>query len=68
MNISHVPTSGPSAKTCLVDIHSETFDLERYAAAYAQFDAQMTAQLQGLETQFRQYWTPQAKKDYLGRR
>ena len=69
MNIGHTPTTGFSAESCLADRQSEAHDLERYAVAYARFDALMTAQLQELEFRFRDFWTPQAKKmAILGRR
>ena len=65
MNIGHTPTTGSSVESCLADRQSEAHDLERYAAAYARFDALMTAQLQELEFRFRGFWTPQAKKASL---
>ncbi len=69
MNIGPIPTTGSSAETCLIDRRSEAFHLERYAVAYTQFDAQMTAQLRELELDYRDFWTPQAKKkELLGRR
>ncbi len=69
MNIGHTPSTGNSSEaTCLVDQQS-ALHIERYALAYARFDALMTAQLQELEFRFRDFWTPQAKKrELLGRR
>ena len=67
MNNDHTPKYGSSPETCLID--KQAHDLERYAAAYARFDALMTAQLLELEFRFRDFWSPQAKKrELLGRR
>ena len=64
--IGHTSTNG---SFCLNDQQSEVIDQERYNAAYARFDALMTAQLQELELRFRPFWTPQAKKrEVFGRR
>ncbi|MFN0017622.1 MAG: hypothetical protein ACKVP0_05130 [Pirellulaceae bacterium] len=69
MNIGHTPKTGSSPETCLLDKHSEAHALERYALAYARFDALMTAQLLELEFRFRDFWSPQTKKrELLGRR
>ena len=64
----HTPTSRTSPEASLIVPQFEAYDLERYAAAYAQFDAEMTAQFQELEFRFSQYLTPQAKRENLGRR
>ena len=69
MKSNQEPKSGPSAEIILVVRGQEpTNELERFAAAYIRFDALMTAQLQELEFRFRQYLTPGAKKEKLGRR
>ena len=68
MKITHQPASRSSVDPCLMAPHDESFHLDRDGAAYAQFDAEITAQLQELELRFSQYLTPQAKRENLGRR
>ena len=69
MNIGQKPTTGSFAESSQADRQSEVYRLERFAAAYVQFDAQMTTQLEELELDFQDFWTPQAKKmELLGRR
>jgi len=68
MKITHQPASRTSVDPCLIARHDESFHLDLEGAAYIQFDAQMTAQLQELEVRFSQYLTPQAKRENLGRR
>ena len=43
-------------------------EIDRFAAAYARFDALMTAQLQELEHKFRDYAPPRAKLAGIRRR
>lgn len=68
MKITHQPASRSSVDPSLIAPHDESFHLDRDGAAYLDFDAQMTAQLQELEARFSQYLTPQAKRENLGRR
>ena len=69
MKINPAPKSGPSVELILVIRGQEPInELERFAAAYVRFDTLMTAQLQELEFRFREYLTPKAKKEKLGRR
>ena len=67
MKITHQPASRTFSDPCLIAPQGESFHLDREGAAYIQFDAQMTAQLQELELRFSQYLTPQAKRENLGR-
>ena len=69
MNGNTAPKSDPKTQIVLVAQESAPLnELERFAAAYVRFDALMTAQLQELEFRFRDYWTPQAKKQEMFRR
>ncbi len=68
MKTGQTPTSRTSPEASLIVPQSEAYHLERYAAAYAQFDAEMTVQFQELELRFSQYLTPMAKRENLGRR
>jgi hypothetical protein len=68
MKITHQTTSRSSLDPCLIAPHDETFGLDRETAAYAEFDAQMTAQFLELERRFSQYLTPKAQRENLGRR
>ena len=68
MKITHQTASRTSLDSCLNAPHDEAFGLDRETAAYAEFDAQMTAQLQELERRFSQFLTPKAKRENLGRR
>jgi len=61
MNSSQPSNSGIPAVITVVQITDASSELERFAVAYARFDALMTAQLQELEHKFRDYWTPRAK-------
>ena len=43
-------------------------EIDRFAAAYARFDALMTAQFQELEHKFRHYAPPRARRPFPGRK
>jgi hypothetical protein len=68
MKSNQTPKTGPSVEVLIVRGSDTLSDLEHFAAAYVRFDALMTAQLQELEHRFRQYLTPRAKLEKLGRR
>ena len=58
MKSHQTPNSDPSSQTNRIS--QPLSHIERFAVAYAQFDADLTSQFQELEDRFRRYWTPRA--------
>ena len=50
-------TSSAAGTTGLIEVVT---DYDTHTSAWVEFDAQMSAQMDALEHQFQQYWTPQA--------